>query len=77
MNGLDMVLIVVCFGVGFAIAFWFRGKMMSQKVAIANEQAASILADAERQAETLRKEADLEIKDKLFKMKSEFDIETK
>ena len=77
MNELNIVLIVICFGVGFAVAYWFRGKIMSQKVAIANEQAASILADAERQAETLQKEADLEIKDKLFKMKSEFDAETK
>jgi ribonuclease Y len=59
------------------IAFWLKGKMLSQRIKTAKEEASLILEESKRQAETLIKEADLEIKDKLFKMKSEFDSETK
>ena len=44
---------------------------------IAQAEASQVLADAKRRSETLLKEADLEVKDRLFKMKSEFDAETK
>jgi len=68
---------IIAFGVGFALAYWVKGKIVSQKVKAADEKSRRIIEDAERNAETLLKEAKLEIKDKLFKMKSEFDSETK
>jgi ribonuclease Y len=68
---------IISFGVGFVIAFWIKGKMLSQKIRDSEAEASRILEDSKRRAETLLKEADLEVKDRLFKMKSEFDAETK
>jgi len=68
---------IACFAAGFIIAFWLKGKMLSQRIKTARGEASRILEESKRQAETLTKEADLEIKDKLFKMKSEFDTDTR
>jgi ribonuclease Y len=51
--------------------------MLSQKIRDSETEASRILEDSKRRAETLLKEAHLEVKDRLFKMKSEFDAETK
>jgi ribonuclease Y len=72
-----MIIGLLCFGVGFGIAFWLKGRMLTEKTKTAEEEAAKILEEAARRSETLIKEADLEVKDKLFKMKTEFDAETK
>ena len=72
-----ILFLIIGFGVGFSIAYWIKGKIVSQKVESAKGEASRILADADRKVETLLKEADLEVKDRLFKMKSEFDTETK
>jgi ribonuclease Y len=68
---------IICFGVGFIIAFWLKGRILSQKIKDTEREAARILEDSKRRSKTLIREADLEVKDKLFKMKSEFDSETK
>ncbi len=68
---------LVCFAVGFAIAYWVRQKSASHKIKAAEDEAGRILNDARRQAENLVKEARLEAKDRLFQMKSEFDAETR
>ena len=77
MNDIIMIIGLLCFGVGFGIAFWLKGRMLTEKTKTAEEEAAKILEEAARRSETLIKEADLEVKDKLFKMKTEFDAETK
>ncbi len=77
MNEYSILIGIIGFGVGFAIAFWMKGKMQSRKIRNAAVEAKRLLQDSKRQAETLIKEANLEVKDKLFKMKSEFDAETK
>ena len=68
---------IACFAAGFIIAFWLKGKMLSQRIKAVRGEASRILKESKRQAETQIKEADLEIKDKLFKMKGEFDADTK
>jgi len=68
---------IACFAVGFIIAFWLKGKMLSQRIKAVRGEASRILEESKRKAETQIKEADLEIKDKLFKMKGEFDADTK
>ena len=68
---------IACFAAGFIIAFWLKGKMLSQRIKAVRGEASRILEESKRQAETQIKEADLEIKDKLFKMKGEFDADTK
>lgn len=68
---------IACFAAGFIVAFWLKGKMLSQRIKTARGEASRILEESKRESETLIKEADLEIKDKLFKMKSEFDTDTR
>jgi len=77
MNEMNILLIIIGFGVGFSVAYWVKGKIISQKMKIAKEESSRLLEDAERKSETLLKEAQLEVKDRIFKMKSEFDAETK
>ncbi|MBW2200729.1 MAG: ribonuclease Y [Deltaproteobacteria bacterium] len=71
------ILYGIIFVAGFALACWVKGRMVSQKVKAAEGEALQITQEAERKAETLLKEADVEVKDKLFKIKSEFENETK
>ena len=77
MSALNIILAIICFGVGFAIAFWVKGQIAAQKIKTAEGEAVRLIADSKHKAETLLKEADLEIKDRHFKMKSDFDAETK
>ena len=77
MSAFNIILAIIFFVVGFGIAFWVKGQIAAQKFKAAEGQATQLIADSERKAETLIKEADLEIKDRHFKMKSDFDAETK
>ncbi|MEZ4527757.1 MAG: ribonuclease Y [Desulfobacterales bacterium] len=76
MNEYSLLMGIIGIGVGFAFACWFKGKIASQKLESAETEARRIVENAARQSETLLKEAQLEAKDKLFKMKSDFDAET-
>jgi ribonuclease Y len=77
MDALYGLIGVFCFGAGFGVAFYVKGRMLARKMKDAEGEAAKIREEAQRHSETLLKEADLEVKDKLFKMKSDFDAETK
>jgi ribonuclease Y len=68
---------ILFFSVGFAIASWLKKRMLTRKIKDAELEASKILDESKRRSKTLLKEADLEIKDKLFNMKSDFDTETK
>lgn len=77
MNEYSLLIGMVGAGLGFAVAYWIKTEMASQKVRAAEESSIRITEDAKRRADTLLKEAKLEAKDKLFKMKSDFDAETR
>jgi ribonuclease Y len=77
MNDYSILIGTGCFVAGLLIAFWVKGKLMTQKLKTAESEAARLSEEAEKKAETLLREADLEVKDRLFKLKSEFDAETK
>ncbi len=77
MNEYSVIIGIIGIGVGFAVAYWMKGKLSSEKARAAEEEAHRVVEDAKRRSETLLKEAKLEAKDKLFKMKSEFDAETR
>ncbi len=77
MNEYNLIMLLIGFGAGFALAYWVKTRMAADKIKSADEQAQLVLKDAARQAETLLKEARVEAKDRLFKMKSEFELETK
>jgi len=77
MNEYNLLIGIIAFVIGFAIAYWVKEINLAQKVKTAERETSRILDDAKRRSETLIKEAQLEVKDKLFKMKSDFDADTK
>jgi len=77
MNEYNILIGIIAFVIGFLIAFWVKGKIQSQRIKSAERETSQILDDAKRTSESLLKEARLEVKDKLFKMKGEFDNDTK
>lgn len=77
MNEYAIIINIIAFAFGFGLAFWLKGCLDQQKIKAANTEAVRILNDSKRRAETLLKEAKLESKDLLFKMKNDFDNETK
>lgn len=68
-----IVLIVIGAVIGFFAAQILREHLATQKVEAAGEKAKMIVNTAESRAESLIKEAQLEAKDRLIKMKGDFD----
>ncbi len=77
MTSIELVWLVAGIAAGFGVAFWVKGRIATQKVKAADAQALRIVEDAQRRAETLVREAELEAKDRLFRMKSDFESESK
>ncbi len=77
MNGYSLLIGIIGLGIGFGAAYWIKEKIASDKIAWAEEETVRLIEDAKRKSETLLKEAELEAKDLLFKMKSDFDSETR
>jgi ribonuclease Y len=77
MNDLALFIGIGSFFAGLLIAYLIKGKFASQKIKAAQGEAVRSIEEAKKKAETLLREADLEVKDRLFKLKSEFDAETK
>ena len=77
MNAYNILIGIGCFFAGFLIAYWVKGRIMTQKIKAAEGEAVRLTEESKKKAETLLREADLEVKDRLFKLKSEFDAETK
>ncbi len=57
--------------------YWVRQYWLGRRQKQFDDQAASIIADARKEAETIKKEAILQAKDTLFQMKADFERETK
>ncbi len=62
---------------GFGLSFLLKGYADRQKSLAAQSKAEQLLEEARQRANALLKEASLEAKDRLLKMKNEFDNETK
>ncbi len=62
---------------GLLLQHGLKTKSVKDKITHAEEDARRILEEARHRAETLTKEAQLEAKDVIFQMKSDFDLETK
>ena len=77
MNQYVLGLALVGFVAGFGLAFIIKGLLDKQKVKAAHSDAAQIIQEARHKADALLKEANLEAKDRLLKMKNEFDNETR
>lgn len=70
------ILSLLGFGAGFGLAYWVKGFFDTKQAKSVAEESMKVLEEAKQKADTLLKEAKLEAKDRLFKMKSEFDQET-
>src|SRR5210317_968111 len=76
MNDYRILIGIGCFFAGLLIAYWVKGRIMAQKIKAAEGEAVRFTEESKKKAETLLREADLEVKDRLVKLKSEFDAET-
>lgn len=61
----------------FLLGYLIRKYAVKRKVKQAEEKAKTILADTKREAENRRREVELEAKDLMYKMRADFDNETK
>ncbi len=77
MNEYSLFVGIACFFAGLLIAYWVKGRIMTRKIKAAEGEAVRFTEESKKKAEALLREADLEVKDRLFKLKSEFDAETK
>ncbi len=62
---------------GIPVGFYIRKKMLEGKVEKADEYSKKIVSQAQKEAENIRKEAELKAKDILYQMKVEFEKEAK
>jgi len=72
-----IVVLVVGLAIGVGAGLLIKGKAVANKIKDAETEAARIIAGAEREAETKRKEAVLESKDKFYQARSDFEKETR
>lgn len=72
-----IVLPIVALIVGMGVGFFFRKKISEAKIGSAEEQAKKIIEEGEKTAETLKKEALIEAKEKILRDKAESEKEIK
>jgi ribonuclease Y len=72
-----IVLLIVGLAGGFGLGLLIKGRVAAGKIRDAEAEAAKIVAVAEREAETKRKEAVLEVKDKLYQARADFEKENR
>ncbi|HUI46426.1 MAG TPA: ribonuclease Y [Nitrospirota bacterium] len=72
-----IVLLVAGLAGGFGLGLLIKGKAAAGKIRDAEGEAARIIANAEREAETKRKEVMLEAKDKLYQSRADFEKENR
>lgn len=72
---ITIILAVVLAAAAFAAGWFVNNRIGQNKISSAEERAKSLLADAERDANNLKKEKLLEVKDEWFKKKQEYEQE--
>ena len=77
MDPLSYLIALIAFGVGLAIAYGVKWRGIANKGKLLEDQAAKVVEEARLKAENLVKEAKLEVKDRLLRMKTEFETETR
>jgi ribonuclease Y len=66
-------IVLVCGGISFFLGWYLNARSGQSKIASAKEMAKKILVDAEKEADTLKREKLLEVKDEWYSKKKEFD----
>jgi ribonuclease Y len=77
MNEYMIGLLLLGFVLGFGLSLLVKGYAGRQKAQAVQSHADQLIEEAKQRADALLKEASLEAKDRLLKMKNEFDNETK
>ena len=77
MNEYMIGLLILGLILGFGLSLLVKNLTDRKKTQATRSQAAQLIDEARQRADTLLKEASLEAKDRLLKMKNEFDAETK
>jgi ribonucrease Y len=72
-----VIIAIVAIAAGVLLGFVLRKNFGEKQLDRARDSAGRIVADAEKQAETLRKEALLEAKDEVFRLRAEAEAEAK
>jgi ribonucrease Y len=66
-------LVLLACGIAFFIGWFLNAKSGQSRIASAQDRATKIITDAEKEAETLKREKLLEVKDEWYSKKKEFD----
>jgi len=74
---ITIIVAIVAIAAGVALGIVLRKNFGEKQLDNARDSAGRIVADAEKQAETLRKEALLEAKDEVFRLRAEAETEAK
>ncbi|HTR82013.1 MAG TPA: ribonuclease Y [Bacteroidota bacterium] len=69
-------MVVVLCGLAFYVGWYLNARSGQSKILSAEERAKKIIADAEREANSVMREKLLEVKDEWYKKKQEFDAES-
>ena len=77
MNEYNILIGLACLVIGFIIASWIKGKVLTQETKDAEKEALRIIEEAKQKAESVFKQSQIESKDILFKMKNDFETETR
>jgi len=72
-----VIVALIAITAGAVIGIVVRKKILENKLDSAEDYSRKLILEASKQAETIRKEAQLQAKDKLYQMKLDFDDETK
>lgn len=72
-----VIVAVVTLVIGVALGYVLNRFLIKDRTSRAAEEASRVVRDAEKHAETLKKEALIEAKDQIFHMKQEADVEAK
>jgi ribonuclease Y len=76
-NGMLMLAIVVALAVGMAGGYIFKQRISRKKLESSESLSVRIIDEAKKEAETIKKEAVLQAKENLLKVKTEFERDTR
>jgi ribonucrease Y len=68
-------LVLLCCGASFFLGWYLNAKIGQGKIAAAKDAASKIVADAAKEADTVKREKLLEVKDEWYQKKKEFDTD--
>jgi len=76
-NGMLILAIVVALAVGVAVGYVFKQRLSRKRLESSENLSARIIDEAKKEAETIKKEAVLQAKENLLKVKTEFERDSR